>query len=184
MKRFISLLLVLVMVFSLAGCGSTREKTTDENQAQVTQELLKEANAQVGMPEIHNFFEKDMMKYLYELRDDSELITYTYIVNLDGRLVYQGQSIGFGIPASVQFSNPEKFIDNNYDLGEGWGGIILPQAEPNGLFMPEGLSATWIIMVNEETGELMPEYFEPTIVVKQQKAPRRLCAEWSLPDNY
>jgi len=29
-----------------------------------------------------------------------------------------------------------------------------------------------------------PAYYEPTIVVRQTKAPRRLCAEWSLPDDY
>jgi len=40
------------------------------------------------------------------------------------------------------------------------------------------------MMIDEKTGESYVEYFEPEIIVKQKKAPRRLCAEWSLPSDY
>jgi len=41
----------------------------------------------------------------------------------------------------------------------------MPQADPNGLFMPEGLSATWVMLWDENTEEFRPVYFEPVIIV-------------------
>ena len=60
----------------------------------------------------------------------------------------------------------------------------MPQAEPNGLFMPEGLSATWLMIINPDTGEMEVIYCEPTITVTQSKLPKRLVAEWSLTEDY
>ena len=43
--------------------------------------------------------------------------------------------------------------------------IAMPQADPNGLFMPSGLSATWLMMIDQRTGEARPVYVEPQIIV-------------------
>ena len=82
---------------------------------------------------------------------------------------YIGNCMGYGLPYSVQFTNPEKVIANK-TFGQG-GSIFgkLPQADPNGLFMPEGLSATWIMLWDEDTEEFRPVYFEPVIIVSPFK---------------
>ena len=106
---------------------------------------------------------------------------------MTGKLIYLGKCIGFGLPYSVQYSNPSKI----WDLEKNGGAInkfddngeiqVMPQAEPNGLFMPEGLSATWLMYINEETGDTEVIYTEPNIIVTQSKLPSRLVETWSLP---
>lgn len=179
MKRVLVLILVVVMLFTFVGCST--EMTADQTQKQQTEQLMTEANNQIGMPNIRYFTEKKMLKEVLEKCDDPELITYLYTTNLNGKLIYQGRGIGFGVPYSVQYTNPD-YIARSYS--NGGGGVTLPQADPSGLFKPEGLSATWYMMIDEETGETYVEYFEPEIIVKQRKARRELCEEWSLPDNY
>ena len=61
--------------------------------------------------------------------------------------------------------------------------LLYPQADPNGLFPAAGLSATWLMMINEETGDIEVEYYEPIIVATQSK-PKRLVEEFSLPSGY
>jgi len=167
---FIILCSAAVSVF-FTGCG---EMSAEYQQRVQTQEIMNEMQQEIGMPNIDNFFERKMAKMIFELRDDSELTTYTYIVNIEGKFVYLGRSVGYGLPYSVQYTSPMKRTS----------GYTLPQADPNGLYMPEGLSATWILMLDEETGEIYPDYVESEIVVSQYKKPRRLCAEWSLPSDY
>lgn len=186
MKKVVVVLLILIVALSLVGCTesvSHSNNQTDKAQAQQTETLMTEANNRVGMPNITNFYEKKMLKEIYELRDDASLVTYTYTTALDGRKVFQFKSIGYGLPMSVQFSNPNKL--GWLDGGE-YGALnpyLMPQAEPNGLFMPEGLSATWVMKLNAD-GTTEPVYMEETITVTQTKLDRRLCAEWSLPEDY
>jgi hypothetical protein len=174
MKRALLVLMVLVMVLSLSAC------TGDSNSelATRTEEVMSQANAMIGMPNVVNFTEKIILKDIYELCDDADLITYAYTQNMNGKYVYIGQCIGFGVPYSAQFSNPEVYEYH------GNGSVTLPQAEPNGIFKPDGLSATWLIVINPETGKREVEYWEPTIIVKQSKLPKRVCEDWSLPSDY
>lgn len=140
-----------------------REKTSDRNISQNLETLLKEAVRQVPLPNIVNFFERRMVKTLYELRDNPEYKTITYITTLDGKFVKVCDSIGYGINASIQFSNPEKMIHGS--SSHGYGATFTHQAEPNGLFMPEGLDATYVMCLNPEDNELAPVYLEQEITV-------------------
>lgn len=187
MKKII-ILLTLVLLFAMVGCQAN--VTTDMQQAEETEMLMNEINNQVGLPNINNYYEKKTLKEIYELRDDSSLVTYTYTTALDGKKVFQFQSIGYGLPMSVQYSNPSKYtgVTTKQVINDGgrdwtWDYVVMPQAEPNGLFMPEGLSATWVMRINED-GSREPVYMEEVITVTQTKLPRRLCAEWSLPEDY
>jgi hypothetical protein len=137
----------------------------DRRQAEETKKRLLDADKQIGMPDIVNFTERKLAKDILELRDQESLSTFTYLVSLDGKLVFLGQSIGYGLPYSVQFTNPEVEVYRRIEGGFG----TLPQADPNGLFMPGGLSATWILLVDQESGEARPVYVEPQIVVSPIK---------------
>lgn len=157
-KRMMAVLLVTMV------CGCTPVPPSSERQqAQETAQMQAEAHAQVGMPDILNWTERRLMKDILELRDEPQLPTYTYIVNMQGQLLPLCQSLGYGLPYSVQYTNPMR---TNRAYGQG-GFEILPQPDPNGLYMPEGLSATWVMCVNPETGEPDPLYVEPAIIVSR-----------------
>ena len=149
---------VLLATLLLLGCnmGAT---TADKVQRQATEQAMAEANRQVGMPDIINFTERKLARDILELRDQADLATFTYIVDMHGKLHFLGHSIGYGLPYSVQFTNPEKFT------GYHGAPYSMPQADPNGLFMPDGLSATWILLVDQKSGEAKPVYVEPQILV-------------------
>lgn len=154
--KYSSFVICFLIVLIFVGCNV--QPSTDQIQNKQTEQLVSEANRQIGMPGITNFTERKFVKYLLELRDQTGFSTYTYIVDLSGGLHFVCESAGYGIPYSAQFSNSErivKFYSGNYGT--------LPQPEPNGLFVPDGLSATWVLCMNE--GKVSPIYCEPQILV-------------------
>jgi len=148
---------------ALAFWGSNSTPSSDKSTAQQMEQLLKEGERQTGLPAITNFTEKRMVKWLYELRDQPNYRTYTYIVTMTGKLVKICDSVGYGINASIQYSNPEKIV--SMDLGQYNGQGVMPQAEPNALFMPEGLAATYVMCVSEDSDDVKAVYIEPEIIV-------------------
>ena len=137
---------------------------------------MDEAVRQVGMPAIVNFQERKLAKMIFELRDREDLICYAYIkCEYTGELTFIGKCVGYGLPYSVQYTNPEKIANRwgNSDVKSYSDLWTLPQADPNGLFMPTGLSATWLMMIDPKTNEPHPVYIEPEIVVSPFELPHR-----------
>lgn len=187
-KKFVFGILLIALTGTFIGCGGEGALANDvgsqESINSKQEQMLEESNRQLSMPNIVNFFEKDMAKNIWELRDDPQLTTYAYTTTLEGKFVYLGRCIGFGLPYTTQYTNPEKM--DSVDGGE-YGArnpYTLPQADPNGLFSSETTNATWLMLVNEETNETEIIYSEPSIVVTQSKLPKRLVEEWSIPSNY
>lgn len=146
MKKLFYFLIIMAIGVFITSCEETKPKTADKELKKQTENAMQEANRQVGYPAIVNFQEKKLMKQIYELRDQEKLICYAYIVDMHGNLHFIGKCIGYGLPYSTQFSNPLKAVDMEAETGVGISGSVslgtLPQPEPNGLFMPEGLAAT------------------------------------------
>lgn len=141
------------------ACWWCTEPTSDKAMRQQSEQQQKDIDMQAGFPAIVNGFEKRMVRMLYEMRDDPEYRTHTYIVTMTGEFIKVCDSVGYGINASIQFSNPSKpYRYSNTSIG-----YAMPQAEPNGLFMPEGLAATYVMCINGE--ELNPVYVEPEVLV-------------------
>ncbi|MDD5738494.1 MAG: hypothetical protein PHY72_01000 [Candidatus Pacebacteria bacterium] len=169
MRKILIVILSFVVVTNFFACGEA--SNSDSQQAKQTEESLSEAQRQIGMPTIVNFQQRKMMKWIYELADREDLITYTYIkADYMGKLIFMCKSIGYGIPFSAQFTNPEKVVQGDQQLGYDLPGRVnypmtLPQADPNGLFMPVSSTATWVISIDPETGKPRPIYIEPEIVV-------------------
>ena len=164
-------LIGLATAASAQECGGFLQpkcRTGDAKTTASLEALIEQGNRVVGLPSIVNFFEKRMVRQLYEMRDDPNYRTYTYIVTMTGEFVKLCDSIGYGINASIQFSNPEKQV--RADLGSHYGVVPMPQAEPNGLWMPEGLAATYVMCldpttVNSEAPQMTPIYVEPEVIV-------------------
>jgi hypothetical protein len=152
---------IALATVALAACSQPQGQSADTIEKQATEKVTAEAARSVGFPAITNFYEKRLLKEIYERRDQADLTTYAYVQGLDGRLSCLGQAIGYGVPYSTQFSNPVKaYWDHEFQ-----GNVpLLPQPEPNGLFTPDGLSATWLQLV-APNGDIHVVYVEPTIVV-------------------
>lgn len=168
--------LILLSCIMLTGCELNKTPvSSDAKTANETEKRLAEASRQVDLPNIKNWREKRLAKEIYEKRDAANLITHTYIVDLNGKFHYLGQTVGYGLPYSTQYSNPSKIWDLETDGGAAHkmhdvGEIqVIPQAEPNGLFMPTNSTATWVMM--KTPNGIDPQYIEPLISVFTFKLP-------------
>lgn len=159
--------LIAICIF-MTAC-EPKKPSADDIQRRQTEQMNKEAAMKVGPPGIVNYTEKRFAKMLYELRD-KEVKTYSYYLDMHGKMHFLCNSIGFGIPASVQYISPEKLA--RADCGQYCNETPMPQAEPNGLFMPDSLSATYV-MCTDAKGKIHPVYFEPHLIV----SPFKLAAQ-------
>jgi len=153
------------LFFYLLGVPGCDTQSSDSIQQQQQEQMLREGTSQVGMPAIHNFRERKMLKDILELRDQDGLVTYTYLFSEQtGHLKFLGQTIGYGIPYATQYTNPQK-------MEHPATGIFatLPQADPNGLFSPASAEGTWILMKDPDGPDVKPIYIEPRIVVSPFK---------------
>jgi hypothetical protein len=163
-----SLILLTIVSFVFASGGDCREEGSKavKKQRSKTKQLHEEAYRQVGMPNITNFQELRLMKKIMELRD-RQLSTYSYTVDRDGHLHFLCPSLGYGLPYSTQMTSPEKFVTEH---GPGFNhhghtSQGVPQPEPNGLYMPDNVSATWVLCQNPKDGGVAPVYSEPELIV-------------------
>lgn len=172
--------LTIALLACIVGCDvQQRRQTSDSTQQDQQEKMLGEATASVGMPAIKNFRERRLLKEILELRDQTGLVTYTYLENLTptiikgktalgGKLTYLGESVGYGIPYATQFTNPQKV--EYYRAGDGrWSNYTIPQADPNSLFSPGSAEGTWILLKNPNGSETKPVYVEPRTVVSPFK---------------
>lgn len=183
------MVLVLVMLMSMfTGCSfdsGAVPDTVDNSQAVAQETLQKDMDLQTGLPNIKNWTEKKLLKKIYEKRDDAKLVCYAYTRNeMTGKYVYEGRCMGFGLPYATQYSNPEKLgiEDNSSEAGDV--PYTLPQSEPNGLFMPTSADATWLLRVDEKTGDTYMDYVEYKLYVSERKKPAYLCESFSIPKDY
>lgn len=163
-----SILVLIAAITAFISIGFVSCETTEDTNdklARQQEQMMKEANAQTGMPNIVNFQERKTAKKILELRDQENLVCYAYIIpEMTGKPVLLGKCIGYGQPYATQFTNPMKTYGYN-----GGGYEILPQADPNGLFMPASADGTWILLINPETEEAHPVYCEPKVIVSPFK---------------
>lgn len=151
---------MVLLALSVVGCSDP--PTADDVQNQKQEQTLDDAVKQIGMPGITNFTEKKLVKKLYELRDQ-EIATFSYTQDMQGHLWHICDSIGYGLPYGVQFTNPE-----SKHWTQGGAFYQTPQAEPNGLFMPATAEGTWVICAGPK-GEPQPMYVEPRVITSPFK---------------
>ena len=159
MKHF----LIALPLFALAACDDQGLQGNADQQANQQQERLsKQAVQEVGLPAIVNFQEKRILKDILELRDQPNLVTYTYITDMNGNLHKVCNSIGYGVPYATQFTNPQRVA--TYSETPEHGNITLPQADPNGLFSPPSADGTWVLCKVPGKDDVKPVYIEPRIM--------------------
>jgi hypothetical protein len=167
MKK-VTLTLLIGAVVLLSSCEDPNSNSADDKIQKETEASMAELNRQVGMPAIVNYQEKKLMKQIYELRDQENVICFAYYIDMNGKKNFLGKCVGYGLPYSTQYSNPQKYQDVIHSNGGSYG-KFMPQAEPNGLFMPDGMLATWLLLINPEDGKPHPVYIESEILVSPFK---------------
>jgi hypothetical protein len=174
-KFIILSLITIIFCTCFTACSTDIGK---EEERAYTSNLIETLNDLIGMPNIQNGFMKKSLKSIYELQDNAELICYAYSRNeYTGLYTYLYPCIGFGIPYSTQYTAPEAIYKYYGEYG------MAPQADPDGLYHGDGTQATWVLRVSE-TGEVIVVYAEENMHIEQQKLPRRLCDEKTLPADY
>lgn len=138
----------ILLAISLISCEGINQKDVVE-----TSKRMKEMRAQVGYPNITNFTEAKFAKLTSELRD-KEIRTWSYYVDMNGGRHLLCESVGFGLPYSVQVTNPSSY----------YNGAVLPQAEPNGLYMPDSAEASWVLC-SDGKGGVAPVYSEERLII-------------------
>lgn len=161
-KRLFFATLAIFAAFSLAGCGGAEPPSSDQTQRRAQEQLSAQSNSAVGMPAITNFQEKRILKDILEKRDQS-ITTITYTQDLNAGLHKLCDSIGFGISAATQYTNPSRVAV--YSDSRGYGNVVIPQADPNGLFSPASTEGTWIMCKDPNSDKVAPVYAEPRVIV-------------------
>lgn len=151
--------LIVLLITSIFFLGNACERTgsTDDAQNKQTEQMVRQAQQMLGMPEITNFTERRLFKNILERRDQI-FPTYTYIMDMNGNLHFLCNSIGYGIPFSTQYTNPMRTVHE-----PNGGDHAIPQPDPNGLFMPTSSDATYVLCGTDNDNE--PQYVEEKIIV-------------------
>jgi hypothetical protein len=155
------LLITLFPTLLLAACGPDNAPTTADKEQQAQTQLTGESIAQVGMPAITNFAEKRNYKMIYELRDNPNYATYTYLVGMHNELKLLCHSVGYGIPESSQYTASES--EQRVTIYSQTYTERLPQADPNGLYSSPSSQGTWVMCVGPD-GKVVPVRSEPNVL--------------------
>ncbi len=164
-----SLLFLTSIVFiSQIGCEELAP-TSDQKQTAQQEQILQEGTSQVGMPAVKNFRERKLMKDIIELRDQASFSTYTYVwSDMQGKFIFFCDSIGYPIPYATQFTSPQK-VERRRHSGEGVAWVVVPQADPGGLFSPSAAEGTWIMCTDPTSKTAKPVYVEPRVTTSPFK---------------
>ena len=176
-KFIVALVCLIASCVVFAGCEpENRPPTADQKMNHQQEAMASQANAEAGMPGIHNFTEKKTMKMVLEKRDQANLVTYAYIWSpMLGKFRYLGTGFGYPLPYATQYTNPQRIA--RHDEVPFVGNVTVPQADPTGLWSPASADATWWLMMDEDTKSVDAEYFEERINVVLRKLPRRMVIQ-------
>ena len=85
MKRvyFIFVVMLAFVLMSNSSCDTATTPTADNELQKKTEIAAADANRQVGMPAIVNFQEKKLLKWIYELCDQEEMICHAYLFQFE-----------------------------------------------------------------------------------------------------
>ena len=143
---------MMVLVLALViGCDTTQE---GKDRAVVSQQQAQYAKVQ-PLPLYDYSIPRDIMIQIYNVVTQESRSTYTVIETITGQTKFHGPSIGYGIPADVQLTNP---LQPAFPIHQSSGEII-EQAEPNGLFSSKNTDGTWVLFV-DNNGDITPVYTE------------------------
>ncbi len=155
MKKYVLLVLFPLFLIHCEEDSANRLERAQVNRAQET--LVRSQPA----PTFDWSLERHLMTQLYRARNE-RMLTYTYVFNRNGGLLFSCDSMGFPTPATTQLTNPQTVIYNN-------GGVAIPQAEPNGLYAPPDTDGTFVMCLGDSQGAVEPVYIEDPVITTTRR---------------
>lgn len=119
---------------------------------------------------------RDIVIQIYDIVTTESRSTYTVIETITGQIKFYGPSIGYGIPADVQLTNPLKPAYENISSP------VIEQAEPNGLFSSKNTDGTWVCFV-DKNGDVAPIYTEHKVTTYPFAVVRQADGSWVRAEN-
>jgi hypothetical protein len=144
-------------IMSLAAC-SEYTPSAEQVQANQQQDISKRAVEEVGIYTPTHFTRKRLANRIGQLLDDPNYATVSYAQGMDGRLTCIGHTIGYPMPGATQTTAPQRLATSAETLYRD--DMLVPQPEPDQLYYPASVDATWILLINQKTGQAEPVYFE------------------------
>jgi hypothetical protein len=147
------LMIILICSFCL---GTSSCDTQEDKDRKVVEMQQDQYAARQPVPIFDWSLERHLVIQLYSIRNKK---VATHAVWRGDMSVIEGDcpSIGFGIPYDTSLTNPLQAPINRT-------GIVIEQAEPNGLFASKQTSATWV-MCSDGMGGISPIYVEGKVTV-------------------
>jgi hypothetical protein len=152
MKKILLLGALVLSSVVLAGCTDTANEK-EANNVERQQQIYTKSQA---APFFDWSLERHLMIELYKARNDA-VVTYSYVRNIQGNVIFSCNSIGFPVPSNEQLTNPESLASPNYRDSS-----VLPQAEPNGMYSSPSTSGTFVFCLSDD-GSVSPSYFEQDV---------------------
>jgi len=157
-KYILPVLLVLVTGTVLSACEYDSANVKEQNNVQDQQKIYVDNQP---APFFDWSMERHVMIELYKARNNS-VLTYSYVRNLNGQVIFQCKSIGFPLPSNMQLTNSEALANPSNSGYPSSQATALPQAEPNGLYSSPSTSGTYVMCLNSD-GTVSPSYFEANV---------------------
>ena len=156
----------MVMILGLVvGCGSRESRDREIVNRQ------QEHYAKVQPLPFYDYSTpRDILLQIYNVVTQESRSTYTVIETITGQTKYHGPSVGYGIPADVQLTNPLQ------------PAFSVAQAEPNGLFSSKNTDGTWVLFV-DSNGDITPVYTEHKVTTYPFVVKKDESGGWVRADN-
>ncbi len=150
MKKLMIIVLAVALMFLVVGCLGENPESADR---EVVQEQQAHYQKTQPLPYYEYSIPRDIFIQISDVVVTKAYTTYTVIESITGETKFHGPSLGYGIPADTQLTNPLQ-LARDYS-----GGPVIEQAEPNGLFSSDNTDGTWVLFVQPD-GNVVPVYTE------------------------
>ena len=162
------ILVVLVLVVVSVGCM----RRADEEESLKVESQQTHYSMVQPIPRFDHSIPRDVLLQIYNVVTTEARNTYTVIQSMTGEVVFHGPSVGFGIPADTQLTNP---VQEKHDT-------TIEQAEPNGLFSSDNTDGTWILFMDSK-GVITPVYTEQKVTTYPFIVAKNAAGEWVRTDD-
>lgn len=144
------------------SCDGSQPPSANSREQATQARMQAEAQASVGFPNIVNWNQKRQLKAIIEAFDQPNLITYSYLVNMNGKAVPLCRSQGYGFNEATQYTNPlmAKWETSG---SSGIASAIVAQPDPDGLYSPPTSQGT-LLMCLTTGGKVLPVRSEPDVI--------------------
>ncbi len=173
-----TLLACIILSTTIAGCDPSPGSADKKDQALVNKQQSHYSTVQ-PLPYFEFSIPRDILIQIYNVVTQEARSTYTIIESFTGVTKFHGPSLGYGIPADTSLTNPVQMARWYSTASEG---VVIEQAEPNGLFSSKNTDGTWVLFV-DANGDITPIYTEHKVTTFPFAVKRDGGGGWTRADN-